>query len=196
MNRFNYVRAMESHRHTAASPDSDSTPFEQRVLHYQDRLFRLCRYLLKNPHDAEDAAQESLAKAYQNLASYTPGTPFYSWLSRIAVNTCLDHQRRDAVRALFLFTTAPAQLDSHAAPAPDPESRYATSQELQNLQRALRQLSAKLRTVIVLKELEGLSYEEIAALLDLSMGTVKSRISRAREEIVRLMKKSTEQNLF
>ncbi len=187
---------MQSRRHIAACVNGSHDSFCQLVLNYQDRLLTLCRYLLKNPHDAEDAAQESLAKAYQNLASYTPGTAFYSWLSRIAVNTCLDHQRRDAVRALFLFTTAPDQLDSHAAPIPDPESRYATSQELQNLQRALRQLSVKLRTVIVLKELEGLSYEEIAALLDLSMGTVKSRISRAREEIVRVMKKSTEQNLF
>lgn len=184
---------MTSQHHITECVNGSHDSFKQLVLTYQDRLLTLCNYLLKNPHDAEDAAQETFVKAYKSLSSYTPDTSFYSWLSRIAVNTCLDHQRREALRAIFFISAEPNQLDSHAAPTSDPESLCATSQELQNLQAVLRQLSVKLRTVIVLKELEGHSYEEIADLLDLSIGTVKSRISRAREEIMRLMKKNTEQ---
>lgn len=185
---------MTSKHHVTEYENYSHDSFKQAVLKYQDRLLTLCRHLLKNPQDAEDAAQETFIKAYKKLSDYTPGSSFYSWLSRIAVNTCIDHQRRDAIRAFFFLSTDPDQLDTHASHTPDPEASYAASEELRTLQAVLRQLSVKLRTVIVLKELEGLSYEEIADLLELSVGTVKSRISRAREEIIRRMKKTAEQN--
>jgi DNA-directed RNA polymerase specialized sigma24 family protein len=116
----------------------NASAFEGLLLKYKDRIYTVCRYLLENPHDADDAA----------------GTNF------------LD--------------TAPSQR-------PSPESDYETEQALHSLQASLNRLSGKLRIPLVLKEVEGLSYEEIAAALDVSVGTVKSRISRAREEMARRM---------
>lgn len=164
------------------------------MLKYQDRLLTLCCYLLKNSHDAEDAAQETFIKAFRHIRDYSPDTPFYTWLSSIAVNTCRDIQRKNRIRAFFSLTLEQDQFDSIPDTRPDPESGYASRQSLQQLQAGLNRLSLKLRTVLVLKELEGMSYEEIATVLDISIGTVKSRISRAREEIMQLMKKTKEQN--
>lgn len=172
----------------------DSTPFRQLVLKHQDRLLTLCRYLLKNPHDAEDAAQESFIKAFRHIRDYSPDAPFYTWLSSIAVNTCRDIQRKNRIRSFFSLNVEQDQLDTYPDNQPDPEAVYASRQSLFALQSALNRLSLKLRTVLVLKELEGMSYEEIATVLGISIGTVKSRISRARDEIIRLMKKTTEQN--
>lgn len=176
--------------------NGDSAAFEHLVLHYQDKVLTLCRYLLKNPHDAEDAAQETFVKAFKNIRNYTPDAPFYTWLSRIAVNTCHDLQRKHSLLSLFFSDNGQEQIDSQPAHIPDPEQAYQTQQSMQALQAGLKQLSVKLRTVLVLKELEGHSYEEIADILDISVGTVKSRISRAREELLTLMKKTTEQIRF
>lgn len=180
----------------ARCQNGDSSAFEFLVLRYQDRVLNLCRYLLKHPHDAEDAAQETFIKAFKNIRSYTPDAAFYTWLSRITVNTCHDLQRKRTLLSLFFSDNGQEQIDSQPAPIPDPEKAYQTEQSMQALQAGLKQLSLKLRTVLVLKELEGLSYEEIAAILDISPGTVKSRISRAREELLQVMKKTTEQIRF
>ena len=174
----------------------DSPAFELIVLRYQNKVLNLCRYLLKNPHDAEDAAQETFIKSFKNICRYTPDAAFYTWLSRIAVNTCTDFQRKRALFSLFFSDDDQDQIELHPTYAPDPEMAYEAQQSMQALQAALKQLSIKLRTVIVLKELEGLSYEEIAGILDVSTGTVKSRVSRAREELAKNIKKTTEQNRF
>jgi RNA polymerase sigma-70 factor (ECF subfamily) len=174
--------------------NGDSSVFTDLIRTYQDRIYNLCRYMLENPQDAEDAAQETFIKAYQNLKNYTPNASFYTWLYRIAVNTCLDHIRKFSFHSLFFSGDKEAHIDSFPSQAPSPESAYATAQSMVALQSALNKLSTKLRVVIVLNELEGLAYEEIAEILDVSVGTVKSRISRAREELRKNMKKITEQN--
>jgi RNA polymerase sigma-70 factor (ECF subfamily) len=74
--------------------------FEALLLKYQDRIYNLCRYLLENPHDADDAAQDSFVKAFQGLKRFTPTASFYTWLYRIAVNTCLDQRRKASSRTL------------------------------------------------------------------------------------------------
>ena len=180
----------------ACCKNGDNAAFEHLVLRYQDKVLTLCRYLLKNPHDAEDAAQEAFIKAFKNICNYTPDAPFYTWLSRIVVNTCHDLQRKRTLLSLFFSDNGQEQIDSQPAHIPDPEKAYQTQQSMQALQVGLKQLSVKLRTVLVLKELEGHSYEEIANILDISPGTVKSRISRAREELLQVMKKTTEQIRF
>ena len=174
----------------------NSSAFDGLLQKYQDRIYNLCRYMLENPQDAEDAAQDTFMKAYQGLKSYTPSASFYTWLYRIAVNTCLDHKRKFSFHSLFFSSDKENQIDHFPSQAPSPESAYATNQSMHALQTALNKLSAKLRVVIVLSELEGLSYEEIAEILDVSVGTVKSRISRARDELRKNIKKSTEQNRF
>ena len=171
----------------------DPSLFADLVLQYQDRIYNLCSYMLDNPHDAEDAAQDTFLKAYQGLGSYSPTASFYTWLYRIAVNTCLDHKRKFSFRSLFFSDERKNRIDSFPSRAPSPESACATTQSMHALQAALSLLSKKLRVVIVLHELEGLSYEEIAEILDISAGTVKSRISRAREELKKILHQHMEQ---
>ena len=163
--------------------DGDPSTFEWIVLKYQDKIYNLCRYLLGNPQDAEDAAQDVFIKAYRKLKDFRPESSLYTWLYRIGVNTCLDHKRK--------FRPEPFKDQSMAedlpSAEPSPERRYQSKEIGQTIQSALEQLSKKSRAVIVLKEVEGLSYEEIAEVLKTSIGTIKSRISRAREELRRLL---------
>ncbi len=172
----------------------DRAAFEELVRHYQDRIFSLCRYMLKNRHDAEDAAQDTFIKAYQNLRNFTPRASFYTWLYRIAVNTCLDRQKKPFFESLFKWSAhgeeATIELRSNK---PSPEKIFETHQLADALHIALSRLSTKLRTVIILREIDGLTYEEIAEVLEVSVGTVKSRISRAKEEMKPLVKFFREQ---
>jgi RNA polymerase sigma-70 factor (ECF subfamily) len=169
--------------------DGDTSAFEEIILKYQDKIYNLCRHMLGNAHDAEDTAQDVFLKAYQNLNKFKPEASLHTWLYRIAVNTCIDYRRKPFFESLFKTSKAGDefmidQLDG----SPSPERLYESKQIGDAIQFALGRLSGKLRTVIVLKEIEELSYEEIAEVLDVSVGTVKSRISRAREELKELLK--------
>lgn len=168
--------------------------FEELLLKNQNRICNLCRHILGNSHDAEDAAQDVFIKAYRNLGCFKPGSSLYTWLYRIAVNTCLDYKKRPFFESLFKRTDEGEEyIVEQLSDEPSPEKLLESKQTGYALQKCLMELSAKLRTVIILKEVEGLTYEEIAEILDISMGTVKSRISRAREELRVSMKKFTEQ---
>jgi RNA polymerase sigma-70 factor (ECF subfamily) len=167
--------------------------FGELVRKYQDRICNLCRHMLADPDDADDAAQDTFVKAFQGAKGFTPTSTFYTWLYRIAVNTCLDYQRKYSLRSLFFPPGKEEHLDIIPSAAPSPETACADKQSIHALSVALLRLSKKLRTVIVLKELEGLSYEEIAEVLDVSVGTIKSRISRAREDLKNYMQEFTEQ---
>jgi RNA polymerase sigma-70 factor (ECF subfamily) len=172
----------------------DKTVFEDIILRYQDRIYNLCLYMLGNSHDAEDAAQDTFLKAYRSLNDFKPKASLYTWLYRIAVNTCIDHKRKPFFESIFRRSdTGEEMVIEYPSVSPSPEKDYESKQIQSALQKALRKLSPKLRAVIVLKEMEGLSYEEIADTLDVSIGTVKSRISRAREELRTLLKDFTEQ---
>jgi len=168
--------------------DGDSTAFEELVLKSQDRIYNLCRNMLGNTHDAEDAAQDTFIKAYQKLKDFNPKASLYTWLYRIAVNTCLDYKKRPFFESFFKKSKGEEFVDELSSDWPSPEKLYESKQIGLALHNSIRKLPSKLRTAIVLKEIEGLSYEEIADILEVSIGTVKSRISRAREELKRLMK--------
>lgn len=181
--RLNESDVLERFQH------GDTSVFKEIVLAYQDRIYRLCRYMLGNPQDAEDAAQDTFLKTYQNLKNFTPSASLYTWIYRIAVNTCIDYKRRNAFEGLFKRSDNEEDLIAREPSTdPSPERLSESGEASGALQKALNALSRKLRAVIVMKEIEGLSYEDIAAALDISMGTVKSRISRAREELKKLMK--------
>jgi len=165
--------------------DGDHSTFERIVQHYQDKIYNLCRYLLGNPQDAEDAAQEVFIKAFRKLKDFQPEASLYTWLYRIGVNTCFDHKRKsrpEPFKNESLAETLPST-------EPSPEGQYQSKEIGRAIQSALDQLSRNSRTIIVLKEIEGLSYEEIAEVMDTSVGTVKSRLSRTREELRSLLEK-------
>jgi RNA polymerase sigma-70 factor (ECF subfamily) len=176
----------------------DAAAFEEIVGAYQGRIVTLCRYLLGNAADADDAAQDVFVKAFKNVHKFRPEAALYTWLYRIAVNTCIDRRRKPFF--LSLFTSSDAAEGREAAypdlrsEDPSPAQLVEAQQISREIQRALARLSPKLRAAIVLKEIEGLRYEEIAAVLEISLGTVKSRISRAREELQQALAGLREQN--
>ena len=155
------------------------------VRKYQDRIYNLCRYLLQDAQDAQDVAQDVFLKAYGSLKAFKPDASLYTWLYRIAVNTCLDYKKKARPDQL----EDESFLDDLASTEPSPEQRYQSKEIGQAIQAALQKLPEHLKAVIVLKEIEELSYEEIAEVLHTSLGTVKSRISRAREGLRRLLQK-------
>ncbi|OGP65241.1 MAG: hypothetical protein A3K22_01040 [Deltaproteobacteria bacterium RBG_16_42_7] len=174
--------------------NSDEAVFEKLILKYQDRIYNLCRHMLGNAHDAEDAAQDTFVKAYRNLTKFKPESSLYTWLYRIAVNTCLDYKKRPLFASLFRKSDEGDELiREHSSSWPSPERLYESKQIGLALHGGIRKLSPKLRTVIILKEIEGLSYEGIADILEVSIGTVKSRIARARDDLKVLLKDFTEQ---
>jgi RNA polymerase sigma-70 factor (ECF subfamily) len=174
--------------------DGDQAAFEELVLKYQDRIYNLCRHMLGNAHEAEDAAQDTFLKAYQKLKDFKPEASLYTWLYRIAVNTCLDYKKRPFFESLFKKADKGEEfVEEPLSDWPSPEKLYESKQIGLALHNSIRKLPIKLRTAIVLKEIEALSYEEIADILEISIGTVKSRISRARDELKKSLIKFTEQ---
>lgn len=168
--------------------NGDQSAFEEIVLASQDRIYNVCRRMLGNAHDAEDAAQDVFLKAYQAISRFEPGASLATWLYRIAVNTCIDYKRKPFFESLFKRSDEGEEIMiDPPSEQPSPERLVESKQIEQTLQKSLGKLSDKLRTAIILKEIEGLSYEEIAEVLEISMGTVKSRIARAREELFDLM---------
>jgi len=156
----------------------DRNAFGELVRRYQDRVYNLCRYMTEDADDARDVAQDVFIKAYGALKNYRPDAGFYTWLYRIAVNTCLDFKKKSRTSQLD-----DEHAESLSSGEPSPEELYESKEVGRIINAALQSLPGKLRAVIVLREMDGLSYEETAAVLGVSTGTVKSRLARAREKL-------------
>ena len=170
----------------------DQTAFNLLVLKYQHRVLKLVGRFVNDAAEAEDVAQEAFLKAYRALASFRGDSAFYTWLYRIAINTAknaLVSQRRRPVD-FDLDLQDPEQYDraGKLKEADTPEGVLLTDEIRAVVEEAMEQLPEDLRTAIVLRELEGLSYEEIAEAMDCPVGTVRSRIFRAREAIDKKLK--------
>jgi RNA polymerase sigma-70 factor (ECF subfamily) len=170
----------------------DRSAFDLLVLKYQHRVLKLVGRFVSNPAEAEDVAQDAFLKAYRALPSFRGESAFYTWLYRIAINTAknsLVATRRRPVE-FGLDPQDPDQYDRHAKlkEVDTPERVLLTEEIRQVVQGAMEQLPEDLRTAIVLRELDGLSYEEIAEAMDCPVGTVRSRIFRAREAIDKRLK--------
>jgi RNA polymerase sigma-70 factor (ECF subfamily) len=155
-------------------------------------VLKLVGRFVNNPAEAEDVAQDAFLKAYRALPSFRGESAFYTWLYRIAINTAknsLVATRRRPVD-FDLDLQDPDQFDRHAnlKEVDTPERVLLTEEILQVVQGAMEQLPEDLRTAIVLRELDGLSYEEIAEAMECPVGTVRSRIFRAREAIDKRLK--------
>jgi RNA polymerase sigma factor (sigma-70 family) len=151
--------------------------WDEVVREHADRVYRLAYRLSGNRADAEDLTQETFVRVFRSLAEYTPGT-FEGWLHRITTNLFLDMvRRRQRIRFDALPEDAGDRLASNAA---GPEQAYAEMHLDPEVQQALDALPADFRAAVVLCDLEGLSYEEIAATLGIKVGTVRSRIHRGR----------------
>jgi RNA polymerase sigma-70 factor (ECF subfamily) len=151
--------------------------WDEVVREHADRVYRLAFRLSGNRADAEDLTQETFVRVFRSLADYSPGT-FEGWLHRITTNLFLDMvRRRQRIRFDALPEDAPERLASAEA---GPERAYEENNLDPEIQRALDALPPDFRAAVVLCDLEGLSYEEIAATLGIKVGTVRSRIHRGR----------------
>lgn len=160
--------------------------FGDLVSKYQRRLVRTLGTLLGNGHDALDVAQDAFLKAYLNLDSFRGDAAFYSWLFRIAWNGAATLRRKQRVRAsasLDAIREMSGSEPDDLSPTSDPTRALQISEDQQLLRQSLNELAEDYRTALILKEIEGLSYEEIASLTDCPIGTVRSRIHRARQEL-------------
>jgi RNA polymerase sigma-70 factor (ECF subfamily) len=166
--------------------------FDLLVLKYQHKVVKLVARLLRDPTEAEDVAQEAFVKAYRALGSFRGDSAFYTWLYRIAVNTARNaiasRQRRPIDYEAELSESEQSNLASRLRHTDTPEAAALSEEIRLTVNQAIEQLPEDLRTAIVLREVEGLSYEEIAAAMDCPVGTVRSRIFRAREAIDRALK--------
>lgn len=166
--------------------------FDLLVLKYQHKVIKLVARLLRDPAEAEDVAQEAFVKAYRALGSFRGDSAFYTWLYRIAVNTARNaiasRQRRPLDYEAELTESEQNNVNSRLKHDDTPEATALSEEIRVTVNQAIEELPEDLRTAIVLREVEGLSYEEIAAAMDCPVGTVRSRIFRAREAIDRALK--------
>jgi len=166
--------------------------FDLLVLKYQHKVIKLVARLLRDPTEAEDVAQEAFVKAYRALGSFRGDSAFYTWLYRIAVNTARNsiasRQRRPLDYEVELSESEQNNVAARLKHDDTPEATALSEEIRQTVNEAIGQLPEDLRTAIVLREIEGLSYEEIATAMDCPVGTVRSRIFRAREAIDRALK--------
>ena len=159
-------------------PEADRVPtWDEIVAQHSDRVFRLAYRLTGNRHDAEDLTQEVFVRVFRKLDTYTPGT-FEGWLHRVTTNLFLDQARRkQRIRFDALSDERAGRLTS-GAPTPDMAVAERTFDD--DVERALATLPPDFRAAVVLCDVEGLTYEEIAEIMDAKLGTVRSRIHRGR----------------
>jgi RNA polymerase sigma-70 factor (ECF subfamily) len=164
----------------------DGEAFGELVLRYQDRLFGTLVHLLGSLEDARDAAQDAFVLAFQKLDSFRGESAFYSWLFRIAYNAAMTRRRKDRHNQHASVETARERHGSEPVDeraSSDPGDALHREERQQLVRRALGELAEEYRTALVLKEMDGLQYDEIARIVNCPIGTVRSRIHRARQEL-------------
>lgn len=166
----------------------DKRAFELLVIKYQRRIARLLSRLIRDPVEIEDVSQEAFIKAYRALPSFRGESAFYTWLYRIAINTAKNYlaTRGRRPQIASMYGDEEGETLDVAEQIPDyrtPESELSNQQIVSTVNEVVGALPEELRTAITLREMEGLSYEDIASMMNCPIGTVRSRIFRAREAI-------------
>jgi len=188
--------AEEDARLVGAFVSGDSQAFEQLILRYQDRIFNLCLWMLGDRLDADDAAQETFIKVYRSLKSFRFQSAFSTWLYRIAINTCRSRfgsqdfrfsRKARRLRKLPGSAADDAPLEI-TDPRPTQEDALGQKQSAAAVMTAIAALPKARRTMVVLRDVEGMSYEEIAAVTGVRVGTVKSRLARGRRQLQKKLK--------
>ncbi|HNX27620.1 MAG TPA: sigma-70 family RNA polymerase sigma factor [Phycisphaerae bacterium] len=163
--------------------EGESAAFEVLVRRYQDRIFRMAFGLLGSYADAEEVTQEVFLKAFEKLGTFRQKSSFYTWLFRIATNEALTHRRQKKRVSFFSIFAGkdddpPGDLPNKKQPQPD--RPMIENENIIAVRNALSKLDMDFRTVVVMRDMENMNYNEISQVLGIPVGTVKSRISRAR----------------
>ncbi len=167
----------------------DPDAFSILVERYSTRLYGACFGFLGNRQDAEDCVQDAFLKAYRGIGDYNQLAGFYTWLYRIAINTCRDYIRKNRRTQVFSLDEALETDDGQvfqqiADGAPLPDELAETAETATMIRGEIAAMPEYLKEILILRDLEGLSYHETALLLTLNEGTVKSRLSRARRHLM------------
>jgi RNA polymerase sigma-70 factor, ECF subfamily len=183
------------HELVALCKEGDRRAFGVLVQRYQRRAFAVAMGYLKNPEDAMDAAQDAFVKVFRNIKGFKGDSSFYTWLYRIVVNVCIDHIRKHRKRRHVEYDeTFQRRDEANVGPLagntrPMHPGVAAEGKQLNAaLHAALDELSENHRTIVVLREVEGRSYEEIAEIMDCHLGTVMSRLHHARKNLQKALK--------
>lgn len=171
----------------------DADAFEQLLLEHQKNVYNLCYRMAGNPDDAMDLSQETFLRAWRCLDQYQFASAFSTWLYRLCSNICIDFLRRRRRRQTvpLTFEDADGEEQTYAVPdaQPLPEEQVELKLTRETLQAAMAQLLPEHRAVLQLRVVNEMSYEQIADVLDIQIGTVKSRLSRARNQLKKILER-------
>jgi len=183
------VNAAEDRKLIRRCLQQDRQAYELLLRRYQDSVYNYCLRMLRNPGLAEEVAQESFVRTLTRLDRYDERYPFSAWLFKIATNLCIDHLRKNKRIAYSLDEDVAGEEGSYrrevASEGPDPSEETYIRERGRLIDRAIDDLPEHYRSILLLRHQEERSYEEIAEILDLPLGTVKIRIHRAREQLKR-----------
>ncbi len=179
------------------SQAGDVEAFELLIDSYDRRAYNIAYRVMGNEEDAKDMAQEAMLRVFRSIKDFKGQSSFSTWLYRIVTNVCLDElRRRKNVKYISIDSTIQTEDgEMHIELSSDmetPESAYERLEQRELIKRAIQELNDEYRSVIVLRDIQGFSYEEISNILDCSLGTVKSRINRARTMLRDRLKASME----
>lgn len=170
--------------------EGDDTAFREILRRYREKVLAICLRMLRNRTEAEEAAQDCFVKAYYHLESFDKSRDFSAWLAGIALNECRDRLRqRTRLRKVFREVDDSERHSVHLSGDDD----YEQKEKIRAVEEAVEQLPDKLREVLVLRAYADYSYEEIAGILDIEIGTVMSRLHRARAKLTELLKRGKQQ---
>ncbi|WP_458407443.1 RNA polymerase sigma factor [Anaerotignum sp.] len=177
----------------------DMLAFEELILKHEKIVYNVALRMMNHSEDAKDISQEVFLKAYRSLANFDERSTFSTWLYRITHNTCIDEMRKRKGKQSYSLEEELESEDGSmqrqiADEGDTPEESLLREEQKSEILRALDTLSEEHKAAIILRDVKGLSYEEIAEILELSLGTVKSRISRARNQLKNEILKIREQN--
>jgi RNA polymerase sigma-70 factor, ECF subfamily len=163
------------------APEGDLRAFEQLVLRYQRRVVANCRYITRDPNNAEDLAQEVMVKAFFGLRSFEGRSSFAGWLQRIKINHCLDHQKKRAARSFFGIEEQHVHEFDQLKDLATADKLAETISDHLLIGEVLESMPSTLRIPLVLADMDGVPHQEVAKLLKIGLSATKMRIKRARE---------------
>ena len=170
----------------------DVQAFEELMQSHESRIYAIALRMMGNREDAQDCAQEAMVRIYRAMGSFKGQSALATWIYRITMNTCLDELRRRKARKV---TSLDSLVDNGWSPTDtgDTPEEHGLRVEKQNaLNQAIQSLPDDMRAAIILRDVKGYSYDEIASILDANVGTIKSRISRGREKLREILSKQLE----
>ena len=185
---------MEQHEITLISriQGGESDAFEELVAPYERKLYAVCLRMMGAAEDAADALQETMLRLWRGLPDFRTEAQFSTWAYRVATNTCLDALRKQSRRP----ATSLEALEDEGFTPPDasqtPEEALLSNARQEAVEKALAQLPPDARAALLLRDMQGRSYEEVAQALGITLGTVKSRIHRAREKVAAMLMENAE----